>query len=300
MARELVGYINTEIGTMIRQATWIKNETTRTAALDKWVNIKKNVGFSTQWYTYDGMSVTGMPFTDHGAVSAYYTQQAKLLYMTPQDRSIMFQRDYMDQNAYYQPNSNNINMLAGLMFAPYLSANQPFMFNLAAYGLVIGHEFTHGFDNNGRNYNGTGAWVNWWDDASGAAFDSQAQCFVYYYGNYTWYGQNINGLQTLGENIADNGGMHASWLAYQANAQLPYQLMQEYTNDQLYFLWYGQSWCSIETQAAGLNQLNDVHSPPKFRVNGPMSNFPQFANAWGCRADQPMGKSLLDSRCYVW
>lgn len=170
--------------------------------------------------------------------------------------------------------------------------------------MVIGHEITHGFDNNGRNFGPVGQYENWWTNASSQAFQERAQCFIDQYNSYTVTLSNgtvlsVNGEHTLSENLADGGGSHISSIAFAAQAPSQ-QVIPEYTNDQLGFMWFAHSWCSVYSDAAMIRQLQDVHSPAKWRVNGPLSNNPNFAKAFKCSASTPMGRSLTNARCEMW
>jgi predicted metalloendopeptidase len=210
--------------------------------------------------------------------------------------------DYTVVNAYYDPTFNSINLLAGLIQYPMASSRFPFMFNTARYGYVIGHELTHGFDNSGRLYNGTGAYVNWWKNESIVAFDERAQCLVDLYDSFEVVpGHYVNGQQTLGENIADEGGSMNAWQAFLQEGVPSEPLVEGYTNKQLFWVFLGQSWCEKKTPAAAIRQLKrDVHSPGKWRVNGVAMNNPGFADAFNCPASSFMGRSKTDKRCILW
>ncbi|GAB5354821.1 hypothetical protein AAMO2058_000152200 [Amorphochlora amoebiformis] len=209
--------------------------------------------------------------------------------------------DTLVLNAFYMPNSNSINMLAGLILPPLYSSEFPLIIDLPSYGFIIGHEMTHGFDNSGRQYNGTGAKVNWWSPESLANFRRRIVCLVDQFNAYEVApGVFINGVQTLGENIADLGG---AGLAFRAYKTLPTEaeLLPPYSNDQLFWIRAGQVWCGNASAHALIDQVrNDVHSPFKWRVNGPFSNIPEFAHSFNCSASSTMGKSLTAARCEVW
>lgn len=300
MATRLVDQIHDAAGKRINSVTWLTSET-RAQAIRKWSYIVKNVGYSDDWYTYDGVAVRGVPFLDHAAVTTYVNSKQSALYGTTVDRNIIQSHDYYIQNAFYNPTTNSINMIAGLQLFPMLSKDLPMLLNFASYGMVIGHEITHGFDNSGRLYNGTGAYVGWWDKDSDAAFRKRATCLVNQYSQYTIdNGQTVDGNLTLGENIADHGGIRLAWMSYQNSAVLDKQLHPRMTNDKLYFLWYAQNWCTVQSLAFQKRQLANVHSPDKWRVIGPLSNFEPFAATYQCSAQSKMGRSLTDAKCEIW
>jgi predicted metalloendopeptidase len=192
-------------------------------------------------------------------------------------------------------------MLAGIMYPPFLDASLPYMMTAAPYGMVVGHEMTHGFDNSGRLFDGVGAYRNWWSNASAAEFDARAQCLVDQYSGYSVAGMHVDGEQTLGENIADNGGIGIAFDTYRRVATSAEPLVSGLTNDQLFFVAFAQTWCEVALDIAYWQQiLVDAHSPAPFRVLGPLSNLPAFAQAFQCSASSVYGRSLTPQRCQVW
>lgn len=222
-------------------------------------------------------------------------------------------------NAFYSPFTNTINFPAGILESPMFSTMSPKMLQYARMGYVclplvicvftrfqvIGHETTHGFDNNGRMFDGHGVFNDIMDNQTGINFNERASCLVDQYDNFQPYpGVYVNGLQTLGENIADLGGVKNSFRGYKAwvasNGQefQDHQIVQSLTNDQLFFVLLGQTWCTKATPGAVIWQiLNDEHSPSQYRVNGPLSNFDEFANAFNCPASSPM---VNQPQCLLW
>jgi len=165
---------------------------------------------------------------------------------------------------------------------------------------VIGHELTHGFDDQGRRYDGQGNLRDWWTDADGKAFDERATCVADQYSSYTVAGDtHINGRLTLGENTADNGGLRLALMAYLAG---PGATMKEqidgFTPEQRLFLGWAQQWCeNMRPETERVQAASNPHAPAKYRVNGPVSNMPEFQKAFSCKADAPM---VRQSACRVW
>ncbi|KAF6345100.1 membrane metalloendopeptidase like 1 [Rhinolophus ferrumequinum] len=230
-------------------------------------------------------------------------------------RSLKKLREKVDQNlwiigaavvnAFYSPNRNQIVFPAGILQPPFFSKEQPQALNFGGIGMVIGHEITHGFDDNGRNFDKDGNMLDWWSNFSAQHFRKQSECMVYQYANYSWdlaEGQNVNGFSTLGENIADNGGVRQAYKAYRKwvadggkNQQLPGLKM---TYDQLFFINYAQVWCgSYRPEFAVQSIKTDVHSPLKYRVLGSLQNLAAFAKAFHCARGTPMHPQV---RCRVW
>jgi len=170
--------------------------------------------------------------------------------------------------------------------------------NLGAIGAVIGHELTHGFDDEGRKFDLNGNMVDWWTAADAAAFEGRAQCFVDQYGSYEAApGVKLNGKLTLGENTADNGGLLVAGMAVD---RLPgaKKAWSGFTPRQLLFLGFSQIWCQNRTeQVARMLAQVDPHSAARWRVVGPLSNSAEFARAFSCKPGDPM---VAPKACRVW
>ncbi len=172
--------------------------------------------------------------------------------------------------------------------------------NYGAIGVVIGHELTHGFDDQGRRYDGEGNLRDWWTPADAKSFESRADCIANEYGGFSPVpGVKLNGKLTLGENAADNGGIHLAYMALMdrlAGHVLPKQ--DGFTPQQQFFLGYAQIWCENTTeQSARLSAATNPHSPGEFRVNGVLQNLPEFEQAFSCKIGDPMVSS---EPCRVW
>uniref|UniRef100_A0A8C4QXV7 Phosphate regulating endopeptidase homolog, X-linked n=1 Tax=Eptatretus burgeri TaxID=7764 RepID=A0A8C4QXV7_EPTBU len=177
-----------------------------------------------------------------------------------------------------------------------------------AIGVIVGHELTHAFDNNGRKYNKDGKLEQWWSNTSIEAFREKAECMVQQYNNYHWQtaGMNVRGNKTVGENIADNGGLRESFRAYRRWVREERGGREEdplpglpFTHNQLFFISYAHVRCSSHRRGSARYQiLGGVHSPPKYRVIGGMSNFEEFAKAFGCAAGTTMNRG--SQSCRIW
>nr|XP_020761489.1 neprilysin isoform X1 [Odocoileus virginianus texanus]XP_020761490.1 neprilysin isoform X1 [Odocoileus virginianus texanus]XP_020761491.1 neprilysin isoform X1 [Odocoileus virginianus texanus]XP_020761492.1 neprilysin isoform X1 [Odocoileus virginianus texanus]XP_020761493.1 neprilysin isoform X1 [Odocoileus virginianus texanus] len=208
-------------------------------------------------------------------------------------------------NAFYSSGRNQIVFPAGILQPPFFSAQQPKSLNYGGIGMVIGHEITHGFDDNGRNFNKDGDLVDWWTQQSANNFKDLSQCMVYQYGNFSWdlaNGQHLNGINTLGENIADNGGIGQAYRAYQnyvkKNGEEKLLPGLDLNHRQLFFLNFAQVWCGTYRTEYALNSIKtDVHSPGNFRIIGTLQNSPQFSEAFHCRKNSYMNP---EKKCRVW
>jgi putative endopeptidase len=206
-------------------------------------------------------------------------------------------------NAYYNPSMNDINFPAGILQPPLYDKNATDAENYGHIGAVVGHELTHGFDDQGRQFDANGNLSDWWTEADGKKFDDKAECEVQEYGKFTAVGDaKVNGKLTLGENTADNGGLRLAYLAFLADAKRKAinlgQKEDGYTPIQQFFLAFGQNWCGGERpEQLRLQVQTDPHSPIQFRVNGVVENMPEFGRAFGCRVGQPM---MPADPCRVW
>ncbi|XP_064642722.1 membrane metallo-endopeptidase-like 1 isoform X4 [Lineus longissimus] len=208
-------------------------------------------------------------------------------------------------NAFYSSSRNQIMFPAGILQPPFFSPTNPKSLNYGGIGMVIGHEITHGFDDQGRQFDKDGNLKQWWGSSVVDAFKNKAQCIIDQYGNYTVaeVNMNLNGVQTQGENIADNGGLKQAYKAYREwvvsqgheEPKLPGINLE---NNQLFFLNFAQIWCGDRRPASAMNKiLTGVHSINRFRVIGSVSNSQEFAEAYKC----PVGSKMNpNNKCAVW
>jgi predicted metalloendopeptidase len=206
-------------------------------------------------------------------------------------------------NAYYNPTENNINFPAGILQPPFYSNAAADAVNYGAVGAVIGHELTHGFDDAGRQFDADGNLKDWWQKSDADEFENLSDCFVKEYGSFSpLLDVHLNGKLTLGENTADNGGIHLAYLALMddlSKKSVPRsRTMDGYTEPQQFFLGFAQIWCEhARPELERLRAQVDPHSPGRFRVNGVVSNTPEFGEAFGCKTGDEM---YAAKGCRVW
>ena len=203
-------------------------------------------------------------------------------------------------NAYYNPQMNDINFPAGVLQPPAFDPTSDAAPNYGDTGGTIGHELTHGFDDEGRQFDAQGNLRDWWTAEDGKEFVKRASCISDQYSTYTIIDDiKINGKLTLGEDVADLGGLLLAYMAWKADTKgQDLKPIEDLTPDQRFFVGYGQSWCGeTRDETKRLRATVDPHSPEKYRTNGVVSNMPEFQEAFHCKAGSPM---VNPNRCRVW
>jgi endothelin-converting enzyme/putative endopeptidase len=207
-------------------------------------------------------------------------------------------------NAYYNGSFNEIVFPAGILQPPFFDKSMDDAVNFGGIGLVIGHELTHGFDDQGRKFDPQGNLHDWWTVQDGKEFEKRVSCVADEYSNFVAVDDlKLNGRLTLGENTADNGGARIALMALQHmiaddKTGKEGQKIDGYTPEQRFFLGFARVWCEKRRpEIARTRVLTDPHSPGKYRVDGVVQNMPEFQKAWGCKAGQPM---VAENACHVW
>ena len=284
----------------IHKLDWMTPDTKK-QAIEKLHAVANKIGFPEKWRDYSSLEIksgdaVGNSFRSN--VFEFHRQMARI--GKPVDKQEWFMTP-PTVNAYYDPQNNNINFPAGILQPPFYDNNMDMAVNLGAIGAVIGHELTHGFDDEGGKFDAKGNLDNWWTEKDLKEFESRTQCIAKQYGNYTAVGDlKVNGELTLGENVADNGGLRIAYMALMdllAGKTLPKK--DGFTPEQRLFLGWGQIWCQNQRdEIIRLRTLTDPHAPPQWRVNGTVSNMPEFWKAFGCTTGQPMVRG--ENACRVW
>ena len=203
-------------------------------------------------------------------------------------------------NAYYDPQMNDINFPAGVLQPPAFDPKSDAAPNYGDTGGTVGHELTHGFDDEGRQFDAQGNLRDWWTPEDAKEFEKRARCISDQYSSYTIVDDiKINGKLTLGEDVADLGGLLLAYRAWKADTEgQKLAPIDDLTPDQRFFVGYGQSWCGqTRDETKRLRATVDPHSPEKYRTNGVVSNMPQFQQAYHCKAGSPM---VNQNQCRVW
>ena len=281
--------------------TWM-DDTTKQRAREKAQKIFNKIGFPDKWKSYDGLVTDRGPLIGNQTRSAAYEKARDLKKIgKPLDRGV-WEMTPPTVNAYYQPSLNEIVFPAGILQPPFYNKDATDAVNFGAMGMVVGHELTHGFDDQGRQFDAEGNLKDWWTPASGQGFIERANCVKQQFDGYVAVDDlHLNGGLTLGENVADLGGLKLAYAAMEAYAQQhPDRVLRgsRFTAEQQFFLGYAQAWCTnARPEIERVLARTDPHSPPRYRVNGPLSNLPQFQQAFQCK---PGDKMVSQNRCTVW
>ena len=304
----LVAALEKSLGDDIKTLPWMSDDTKK-AAGEKLAQIRNKIGYPEKWRDYSALTVDRNDLI--GNVH----------------RNAIFQRNYMlnklgkpvDEkewgmtpptvNAYYSPSNNDINFPAGILQPPFFDPNIDPAVNFGGIGVVIGHEMTHGFDDQGSKYDGKGNLREWQTADDRKKFVERTDCEVNEYGGFETAPahddqpqQKLNGKLTLGENTADNGGLRIAYMALldslaEQGKSIGDQI-DGFTEKQRFFIGFAQVWCENQTeQSARQRALTDPHSPGRWRTNGAVQNFDEFGKAFGCKLGQPM---YPENSCRVW
>src|SRR5262245_23684143 len=297
---KMVHNVETALEKDIHELSWM-TDTTKKEALVKLKAVADKIGYPDRWRDYSALNVVrGDALGNSQRANAFEFKRQLNKIGKPVDKS-EWEMTPPTVNAYYQPLQNNINFPAGILQPPFYSAKADQALNYGGAGAVIGHELTHGFDDQGRQFDARGNLKDWWSAADGKAFVERAQCFDDQYSKYTAVDEvQLNGKLTLGENTADNGGLRLALMAYLASAAAEGggKTLDGFTPEQRVFLGWGQVWCeSRRPEALRMMAQTNPHSPGGYRVNGVVSNMPEFQKAFSCKTEPPM---VRQNGCRVW
>lgn len=283
----------------IQQLDWM-TPATKTRAIEKLRTVSEKIGYPDKWKDYTALKLDAKDALGNSERANHFEFSRRLNKIgKPVDKQEWLMTP-PTVNAYYTPQQNTINFPAGILQPPFFDARMDDAVNYGGIGAVIGHELTHGFDDNGRKFDANGNMADWWTTADAHEFENRAECIVQQYGSYVAVADvKLNGKLTLGENVADNGGLRIAYMALMdALTGKTTQRIDGYSPEQRFFLGWGQVWCSNQTpESARLRAQTDPHSSARYRVNGTVSNMPEFRSAFGCNAGQPM---VRERACRVW
>jgi putative endopeptidase len=297
---KMVDELEAALDTDIRDLPWMTPETKKQAKL-KLTAIRNKIGYPDKWRDYSKLEIKPGDLVGNFLRANEFESRRQIAKIgKPLDR-LEWGMTPPTVNAYYSGARNEIVFPAGILQPPFFDKSMDEAVNFGGIGVVIGHELTHGFDDQGRKFDPQGNLRDWWTEADGKEFEKRASCIADEYSSFVAVDDlKLNGRLTLGENTADNGGARIALMAL-LNTLTPEQREQKidgFTPEQRFFLGFGRVWCEKRRPEYSRMLVNvDPHSPGRYRVNGVVQNMPEFQKAWGCKAGQPMVQA---NACRVW
>jgi endothelin-converting enzyme/putative endopeptidase len=298
--RQLVALIEKEMAADIDALPWM-SAATKQQALIKLKGVTNKIGYPEKWKDYSSVAISDNLVADVRNAREFEVHRNLEKIGKPVDRA-EFGMTPPTVNAYYNPLQNNINFPAGILQPPFYRAGADMALNFGGIGAVIGHELTHGFDDQGRQFDADGNLRDWWTEQDNAEFKKRVNCIADEYSGFSPVeGVNLNGRLTLGENGADNAGIRLAFMALLSSLEdgsVKKEKLDGFTPQQRFFLGYAQIWCqNVRPEAVKNSVRTDPHSPGEFRVDGVVQNMPEFATAFSCSEGQPM---VSPNACRVW
>jgi putative endopeptidase len=305
---QLVAALEKSLGDDIKTLPWM-SEDTKKAAEEKLAMIRNKIGYPEKWRDYRALKVNRDDLIGNLERSAVFERNWNLNHLGKPVDEKEWGMTPPTVNAYYDPSFNDINFPAGILQPPFFDFTIDPAVNFGGIGVVIGHEMTHGFDDHGSQFDGKGNLHEWWTPDDRRAFTERTDCETNEYSGFQAapaHGDTaaayVNGRLTLGENTADNGGLHIAYQALLDALAEEHKSIDDkidgFTEAQRYFIGFAQVWCENRTEAVARERaLTDPHSPGRWRVNGTVENFDAFGKAFGCKKGQPM---VPVNSCRVW
>ncbi|XP_072387563.1 endothelin-converting enzyme homolog isoform X2 [Diabrotica undecimpunctata] len=307
-AEDMINNVRNAFKMNFKNLKWMDNDT-RNVAIDKADAISDMIGYpefvkdmNLLDERFEKLTIRNNTYFENNIQISYFNLKKNLEKINEPVNKTTWSMPPSTVNAYYTPTKNQMVFPAGILQNPFYDSSFPPSLNYGGMGVVMGHELTHGFDDQGREFDKFGNLNHWWKNKTIEKFKQRTKCVVDQYNKYQVNGKNINGNQTLGENIADNGGLKAAYHAYlrlMENQPEPQELPGLLLNHkQLFFVAFAQVWCSAATKEATLLQIEkDSHSPAQFRVIGALSNLKEFSEEFQCK---PGSKMNPTNKCEVW
>jgi len=298
---QLVQNLRDALKLRLEQLTWMSPET-KQKALQKWAAFTPKIGYPDKWRDFSGLKTSRSSYVDNilaGNAFNYRVELAKI--GKPVDKT-EWGMSPQTVNAYYNPQQNEIVFPAAILQPPFFDPKADDPVNYGGIGTVIGHEMIHGYDDQGSRFGPTGNFENWWTDADAKGFEALTDKLIAQFDGYEAApGKHVNGKLTLGENIADLGGVNVAYDAmHHATAGKPDPMIDGMTRDQRFFLNFGTIWRrNFTPKELEVRLVTDPHAPANFRAIGAPSNMPAFANAFQCKAGDAMVRDG-DKRIQIW
>jgi len=298
---ELVNNLQIAFDKRIAQLDWM-SDTTKQRAKEKLAAIMKKIGYPDKWKSYDDVTITRNDFYGNMRNIAKHDYKESIAKIGKPVDKTEWVMTAPTVNAYYNPTFNEIVFPAGILQFPFFELKADDAINYGAIGMVIGHEMTHGFDDQGRQYDAQGNLTDWWTKTDAEKFTTKAKGVIEQYNAYTVLDSlHVNGALTLGENLADIGGLAIAYDAFKLTQQgKSTEKIDGFTPDQRFFLGYAQVWRLVDRPESLRTRITtDPHSPEEFRVNGPLANFEPFYQAFGVTEKHQLYRPA-DQRARIW
>ena len=300
---KMVDALEVSLDQDIHGLSWMSDDTKKQAKL-KLEAIRNKIGYPDVWRDYSSLTIVrGDLMGNFFRATEFESKRDMAKIGKPLDRN-EWGMTPPTVNAYYSGSENEIVFPAGILQPPFFDKSMDDAVNFGGIGVVIGHELTHGFDDQGRKYDPQGNLRDWWTEQDGKEFEKRVSCVADEYSNFVAVDDlKLNGRLTLGENTADNGGARVALMALEHmiaddKTGKEGQKIDGYTPEQRFFLGFGRVWCEKQRpEFARMRVSVDPHSPGKYRINGVVQNMPEFQRTWGCKAGQPM---VSANACHVW
>jgi putative endopeptidase len=298
-AQKLVKQIEQAMQQDIDGLPWM-SPATKQQAMEKLHTLANKIGYPDKWRDYSALTIARDDYMGNVLRARVFEFNRRIAKIgKPLDRG-EWDMTPPTVNAYYNPQVNDINFPAGILQPPFFDPTADDAPNYGDTGATIGHELTHGFDDEGRQFDAQGNLRDWWTGEDGKQFDERATCISDQYSQYVAVDDiKINGQLTMGENVADLGGMMLAYMAWKTETRgQKLDSIDGFTPEQRFFIGFGQSWCAdTRDEAKRMYATIDPHSPDKYRANGVVSNTPEFQQAFQCKAGSAM---VREKRCRVW
>ncbi len=299
---EMVHDIENAMAQDLTEITWM-SDATKVRAREKLHAIANKIGYPDKFRDYTKLDVKRDDAVGNELRATAFENDRQLAKIGKPVDHLEWGMTPPTVNAYYDPSMNDINFPAGILQPAFYDPKADDAVNYGHIGVVVGHELTHGFDDEGRKFGPTGNLDDWWTAADTKNFETRTNCLADEYSSFLAVDDvHVNGKLTLGENTADNGGLLLAYLAYMERAKKDHldlaKKVDGYTGPQRFYIAYAQNWCENDRPESVRNQvLTDPHSPGHFRANGAIVNQPNFAPAFACKANAPMTPT---KSCRIW
>ncbi|MBQ3710545.1 MAG: M13 family metallopeptidase [Bacteroidales bacterium] len=297
---KLIGNLKLALGERIKNVEWMSDET-KAKALHKLDCFRVKVGYPDKWKDYSGLEITDASYFQNMHNYICFENAREMAKIgKPVDKDEWFMTP-QTVNAYYSPDMNEIVFPAAILQPPFFNPDADDAVNYGGIGVVIGHEMTHGFDDQGRKYDEKGNLNDWWSEDDAVKFGERTQQLVKLFNEFELRGNHINGELTLGENIADLGGLNIAWDAYQMTDEAKAnKSIDGFTPAQRFFISYGTIWRNnIRDKALERRIKEDVHSPAEARVNRTLGSMPHFYEAFDIKPENKM-YIAPEERAAIW